>query len=98
MQRSSTRFTCLNLATREFPVTRVRFSLWTFSYQNLAISLQNAHNSTNQSSLPWHCLYFLLEPQGQGSLRPIFAPVRVKVCLPTTTASSSRTATSESCK
>ena len=22
--------------------------------------------------LPWHCLYFLPEPQGQGSLRPTF--------------------------
>src|SRR5665213_3068891 len=24
---------------------------------------------------PWHFLYFLLEPQGQGSLRPTFSPV-----------------------
>src|SRR5271163_3549585 len=25
---------------------------------------------------PWHFLYFLPEPQGQGSLRPTFSPVR----------------------
>ncbi len=27
-------------------------------------------------SLPWQCLYFLPEPQGQGSLRPTFCPTR----------------------
>ena len=31
-----------------------------------------------QLNLPWHCLYFLPEPQGQGSLRPIFMPSRSK--------------------
>jgi hypothetical protein len=25
---------------------------------------------------PWHFLYFFPDPQGQGSLRPTFAPVR----------------------
>ena len=29
---------------------------------------------------PWHCLYFLPEPQGQRSLRPIFAPSRTTGC------------------
>ena len=29
-----------------------------------------------QSYLPQHCLYFLPEPQGHGSLRPIFFPLR----------------------
>jgi hypothetical protein len=28
------------------------------------------------SVAPWHFLYFLPEPQGQGSLRPTFSPVR----------------------
>ena len=28
------------------------------------------------ASAPWHFLYFLPEPQGQGSLRPTFSPVR----------------------
>ncbi len=27
-------------------------------------------------SAPWHFLYFFPEPQGQGSLRPTFSPVR----------------------
>ena len=27
-----------------------------------------------QASLPWHCLYFLPLPQGQGSLRPTRTP------------------------
>ena len=27
-------------------------------------------------SAPWHFLYFLPLPQGQGSLRPTFLPVR----------------------
>ena len=26
--------------------------------------------------LPWHCLYFLPEPQGQGSLRPTTVSLR----------------------
>lgn len=28
------------------------------------------------ASAPWHFLYFLPEPHGHGSFRPIFAPVR----------------------
>src|SRR5258707_13434566 len=28
------------------------------------------------ASVPWHFLYFLPEPHGQGSLRPTFSPVR----------------------
>ena len=31
-------------------------------------------------SEPWHCLYFLPLPQGQGSLRPTLGASRVKVC------------------
>ena len=31
-------------------------------------------------SRPWHCLYFLPEPHGQGSLRPIFCPERTNGC------------------
>jgi hypothetical protein len=30
----------------------------------------------NQAATPWHFLYFLPEPQGQGSLRPTFAAER----------------------
>jgi len=30
--------------------------------------------SANSSYLPWQCLYFLPEPQGQGSLRPTLCP------------------------
>src|SRR5690606_8399983 len=33
--------------------------------------------SAAQTMLPWHCLYFLPEPQGQGSLRPTLGPSRV---------------------
>src|SRR5665213_3704907 len=29
-----------------------------------------------QASRPWHCLNFLPEPHGQGSLRPTLAPAR----------------------
>ena len=29
-----------------------------------------------QAMRPWHCLYFLPDPQGQGSLRPTFRPSR----------------------
>jgi hypothetical protein len=29
-----------------------------------------------QAAVPWHFLYFLPEPQGQGSLRPTLAPER----------------------
>lgn len=30
----------------------------------------------NQTEAPWHFLYFLPLPQGQGSLRPVFGPLR----------------------
>src|SRR5438128_11227886 len=30
----------------------------------------------NHALAPWHFLYFFPEPQGQGSLRPTFAPAR----------------------
>jgi len=29
----------------------------------------------SQAVAPWHFLYFLPEPHGQGSLRPTFSPV-----------------------
>src|SRR6185369_11256158 len=31
-------------------------------------------------NLPWQCLYFLPEPQGQGSLRPTFSVWRTLGC------------------
>ena len=34
----------------------------------------------HQLSLPWQCLYFLPEPQGQGSLRPTLRSARTKGC------------------
>src|ERR1700753_3772980 len=40
---------------------------------------QNLHqnfSSRFQASAPWHFLYFLPEPHGQGSLRPTLSPVR----------------------
>ena len=33
-------------------------------------------SSDGHALAPWHFLYFLPEPQGQGSLRPTFAPAR----------------------
>src|SRR5690606_4425275 len=36
----------------------------------------SAQEEVPQASRPWQCLYFLPLPQGQGSLRPIFAPSR----------------------
>src|SRR5690625_670818 len=38
------------------------------------------HHHAPQLRRPWQCLYFLPEPQGQGSLRPILRPSRTKVC------------------
>ena len=39
-------------------------------------------------NLPWQCLYFLPEPHGHGSLRPIFWPGRVNGCGFSSTATS----------
>ena len=33
----------------------------------------------SQAAVPWHFLYFLPEPQGQGSLRPTLAEPRTTV-------------------
>src|SRR5262249_46505406 len=41
-----------------------------------ATSCATARKSHNHALMPWHFLYFLPEPHGQGSLRPTFAPVR----------------------
>ena len=43
---------------------------------------------TPQLSCPWHCLNFLPEPQGHGSLRPIFGPARDGDSTPSPCASS----------
>jgi hypothetical protein len=43
---------------------------------NLTNQLQNikykAQARTGQPEIPWHFLYFLPDPHGQGSLRPTF--------------------------
>src|SRR5690606_37160368 len=52
-----------------------------------------------QAGLPWQCLYFLPEPQGQGSLRPTFSPRTNGACfgaLTATAASSASAPTSAS--
>ena len=42
----------------------------------MAASAETAETAViaGQASLPWHCLYFLPLPQGQGSLRPTRTP------------------------
>ncbi|SCC95053.1 conserved hypothetical protein [Thiomonas sp. X19] len=46
-----------------------------------AVALPLRHTVVTQGSLaagaPWHSLYFLPEPQGQGSLRPTLAALRM---------------------
>ena len=36
-------------------------------------------SNSGQASLPWHCLYFLPLPQGQGSLRPTLGTSATRV-------------------
>src|SRR5262249_8434812 len=44
--------------------------LWRWAWRH-GLGLLRAH-----ALAPWHFLYFLPEPQGQGSLRPTLAPAR----------------------
>src|SRR6267154_3906742 len=54
---------------------------WLSSLQSIAIDSrsrlpQKRDKNVCPTHAPWHFLYFFPEPQGQGSLRPTFAPAR----------------------
>ena len=42
--------------------------------------VRQASHAPRRQFVPWHFLYFLPLPQGQGSLRPTFLPSRLTVC------------------
>lgn len=65
-------------AARKFPQTGERMIAAPLGDEDSTdFVAQDAGGYANgsQVSLPWHCLYFLPEPQGQGSLRPTFLAV-----------------------
>ena len=64
------RFALFQFATGEFPKTGERMVTSTLRNQDATIAVQK--NSGGYLSWPWHCLYFLPEPQGQGSFLPTF--------------------------
>lgn len=69
------------LAPREFPQAGEAMISGTLrdQYPTEMIAEDAGRNANAaQVSLPWHCLYFLPEPQGQGSLRPTFLAVLTK--------------------
>src|SRR5208337_4925959 len=53
------------------------------------------HPHKNYSPAPWHFLYFLPLPHGQGSLRPTFSP-RTTCCTPSGCPAPARRACSSS--
>ncbi len=65
-----------HLATREFPQTGERMVAGTPGYQDAAFAVKQ--NTGGYVNLPWHCLYFLPEPQGQGSFLPTFRSLLTK--------------------
>jgi len=81
MQRLLCGFICFKLSTGEFPLSSL-VGIW-FSERQEDLSLIvdddrscNPDRFINQLSLPWHCLNFFPEPQGQGSFLPTFRPSR----------------------
>lgn len=51
-------------------------------------SLESNEARGTADYLPQHCLYFLPLPQGHGSLRPTFGPVRTGLAFSTAAAAS----------
>ncbi len=65
-----------HLAAREFPQSGERMVAGTLRYQDAAFTVKQ--NTGGYVNLPWHCLYFLPEPQGQGSFLPTFLSLLTK--------------------
>ena len=65
-----------HLAAREFPQTGERMVASTLGYQDAAFAVKQ--NTGGYVNLPWHRLYFLPEPQGQGSFLPTFRSLLTK--------------------
>ncbi len=66
-------FAILQFSAREFPQTGKSMVAGALRYQDAAFTVKK--NTGGYVSLPWHCLYFLPEPQGQGSFLPTFRPL-----------------------
>ena len=64
------------LAAREFPQSGEQMVAGTLRYQDAAFTVKQ--NTGGYVNLPWHCLYFLPEPQGQGSFLPTFRSLLTK--------------------
>lgn len=81
-QRGNRLLVAPNLAAGELPHAVERPGFEPLGYENPAGGVaQNARDDgqTLQPSFPWHCLNFLPEPQGQGSLRPTLRALRTNV-------------------
>ena len=80
VERLERRLARLDLAAREFPGAGQVTARGAAGQEDSAAGVgEDARDHMDQTSWPWHCLYFLPEPHGHGSLRPTFWPLRTEV-------------------